>query len=378
MDYFSIEHELRRARNAAKFSRLFSKPFVAALEHTDGVMCMAKNPVHFDSIITGSAAGELCVWDLTAKRLLLKFIGHTRSVRGVSLALDGMSYASCSDDCTIRVWKLPVGQQGEENSPPLVEFSGKHAFRDIDHQSSMPRFATAGAVVDLWDYSRQSPLQSFPIGKDSAVSVRFNPCELELFAASATDRSIVIHDLRTSTVVRKLIMLSRTNAIAWSPSKVFNFTTANQDGNLYTYDMRKLESALCVHQDFTSSVMDLDYSVTGREFVAGSYDRSVRIFPCSKSHSREIYHTKRMYRVFAVKFSIDGKYVFSGSDDMNVRIWKATTSRKSRALSTRETCNQPFYLPWTTNVPSLTAINRYRISVRSLSNAFYQSPFSKQ
>jgi hypothetical protein len=31
-------------------------------------------------------------------------------------------------------------------------------------------------------------------------------------------------------------------------------------------------------QDFVSAVMDVDYSPTGREFVAGGYDRSVRIF----------------------------------------------------------------------------------------------------
>lgn len=49
---------------------------------------------------------------------------------------------------------------------------------------------------------------------------------------------------------------------------------ANEDCCLYTYDMRRLASASCVHQDFVSAVMDVDYSPTGREFVAGSYDRS--------------------------------------------------------------------------------------------------------
>ena len=70
-------------------------------------------------------------------------------------------------------------------------------------------------------------------------------------------------------------------------------------------------------------MMDVDYSPTGREFVAGGYDRSVRIFAYNGGHSREVYHTKRMQRVFAVRFSGDASYVFSGSDDMNVRVWKA-------------------------------------------------------
>ena len=82
-----------------------------------------------------------------------------------------------------------------------------------------------------------------------------------------------------------------------------------------------LRDSFCV-QDFTSAVMDVDYSPTGREFVAGSYDRSVRIFAYNGGHSREVYHTKRMQRVFAVRFSGDASYVFSGSDDMNLRVWK--------------------------------------------------------
>ena len=74
--------------------------------------------------------------------------------------------------------------------------------------------------------------------------------------------------------------------------------------------------------------MDVDYAPTGREFVAGSYDRTVRIFPHTAGHSREVFHTKRMQRVFCTRFSGDANYVLSGSDDMNVRVWKAHASQQ--------------------------------------------------
>ena len=146
--------------------------------------------------------------------------------------------------------------------------------------------------------------------------------EADVMATAGSDRSIALYDLRTSTPIRKLIMQTKTNSISWNPMEAFNFTAANEDCCLYTYDMRKLQSASCVHKDFVSAVMDVDYSPTGREFVAGSYDRSVRIFSHNGGHSKEVYHTKRMQRIFAVRFSGDGSYVFSGSDDMNVRVWK--------------------------------------------------------
>ena len=44
---------------------------------------------------------------------------------------------------------------------------------------------------------------------------------------------------------------TRTNAIAWNPMEPMNLTLASEDCNLYTYDMRRLQSALCVHKVFT-------------------------------------------------------------------------------------------------------------------------------
>lgn len=69
-------------------------------------------------------------------------------------------------------------------------------------------------------------------------------------------------------------------------------------------------------------MMDVDFAPTGREFVAGSYDRSVRIFAYNGGHSREVYTAKRMQRVFAARFTGDATYVVTGSDDFNLRIWK--------------------------------------------------------
>jgi len=68
--------------------------------------------------------------------------------------------------------------------------------------------------------------------------------------------------------------------------EAFHFTLANEDHNCYTFDMRKLDTAVMVHHDHVSAVMDVCYSPTGREFVSASYDRTLRIFPTDKSTSR--------------------------------------------------------------------------------------------
>ena len=78
------------------------------------------------------------------------------------------------------------------------------------------------------------------------------------------------------------------------------FLVANEDGNCYTFDMRNLTNIKCIHKGHVGPVMCLDYSPTGQEFATGSYDKTIRIFESRGGHSREIYHTKRMQRIFQV------------------------------------------------------------------------------
>jgi WD repeat and SOF domain-containing protein 1 len=320
--------------------RMFAKPFLASLSHDDGVTCLARNPKRLASLLSGSADGDVRLWDVAARRCLRRLVGHTGAVRGISVAPSGDLAVSASTDCTVKLWKVPFapfdGGPVQADAHPVVEFSGRHAFLGVDHHWQRAQFVTAGAAVDLWDHARSEPVSTFTWGADTLTSARFNPAEPDLFATTGSDRGIALYDLRAGAPVRKVVMQTKANAVSWNPMEALNFTVASEDSCLYTYDMRHLAAASCVHRDFVSAVMDVDYSPTGREFVAGSYDRSVRIFAAGGGHSREVYHTKRMQRVFAARFSGDGSYVFSGSDDMNVRLWKANASEQLGTLLPRE------------------------------------------
>jgi WD repeat and SOF domain-containing protein 1 len=326
--------------STVKLDRIFAKPFVASFAHDDGVTCLARNPRRLNSLLSGSADGEIRLWDVPARRCLRRLVGHTAAVRGISITPDGEACVSASIDCTVKLWKVPFapfdGGPIQEDSHPVLEFSGANAFLGVDHHWQRMQFVTAGAAVDLWDHTRSEPVSTFSWGSDTVTSARFNPAEPDLFATTGSDRGIALYDLRASAPVRKLMMQTKSNAVAWNPMEPLNFTVASEDSCLYTYDMRKMQSASCVHRDFVSAVMDVDYSPTGREFVAASYDRSIRIFKYNGGHSREVYHTKRMQRVFASRFSGDGSYVFSGSDDMNVRVWKAEASAQMGVQLPRE------------------------------------------
>ncbi|CAL5205873.1 unnamed protein product [Lathyrus oleraceus] len=334
--------EYQRALNAVKLDKIFARPFILAMDgHVDAVSCMAKNPSQLKEIFSGSMDGDIRLWDIAAGRTTYRFPGHRGAVRGVTASTDGRILVSCGTDSTVRLWKIPVSSFMESDFSiktvePASVYAWKNAFCAADHQWDGEHFATGGAQVDIWNHNRSQPVNSFIWGSDTVLSVRFSPAEPNLLASSASDRSINLYDLRKATPLRKLIMMTKTNSIAWNPMEPLNFTVANEDGCCYSYDLRNLDIAKYVHKDHVSAVMDIDYSPTGREFVTGSYDRTVRIFPNTAGHSREIYHTKRMQRVFCVKFTGDGSYVISGSDDTNLRLWKAKASEQLGVILPRE------------------------------------------
>ena len=325
--------------------QLFAKPFVCALEgHADGVYALARAHDELGVLVSGSADGTLRVWDLRRRQGGRTCGGHSGAVRGAACERGGAYALSAGDDCTARMWALPSREEmaAHEGAPAageeLAVFRSEHGLRAVDcHWGAQRRFATAGAgPVELWDAERSEPLSKYSWGADSTYAVRFNPSEVDVFATCGSDRAVALYDLRSDTPIRKLVMATKSNAVAWNPREPFNFTLANEDCSAYTYDMRRLDSAMCVHRDHVSAVMDVDYSPTGREFVTAGYDRSIRIFAFNGGHSRTVYHTKRMQRVYSARFTSDGAYVVSGSDDTNVRLWKAQADARTGVVLPKE------------------------------------------
>jgi len=137
-------------------------------------------------------------------------------------------------------------------------------------------------------------------------------------------------------------MTMNSNAVCWNPMEAFNFAVANEDHNIYIFDSRNLSRALNILKDHVSAVMDIDFSPTGEELVSASYDRSIRLWKRNQGHSRDIYHTKRMQRVFSCAWTPDNNYVLSGSDDGNVRLWRANASARSGIKSAAQRQKQEY------------------------------------
>ncbi|KAJ3426623.1 hypothetical protein M0812_26190 [Anaeramoeba flamelloides] len=359
---FEQAREYKRALNSVKMDRIFAKPFLTAMTgHIDGIYCLERHPKYLSRVVSASADGEIRVWDLMRRKTVASVQAHNQFIRGITISKpNGNFFFSCSDDQTIKQWRFSdlrsnVNSEYQKKKKPVSTFISEETLRGIDHHWSRHTFVTSGDTVQVWDHKRSKPFQKLTFGTtETSSAIKFSPVQKNVFATAGSDRSVGLYDLKISTPIRKVILKNQTNAISWNPMEAFNFTVANEDQNCYTFDMRRLDRALCIHNGHLNAVMDVDYSPTGREFVTASYDHTIRIFNIRSISSRDVYHTRRMKRVFVAKYSGDSKFIISASDDMNIRLWKSEASKpllpvdrkEKNAIKYRESLKKRYgYLP---------------------------------
>ena len=264
--------------------------------HVDGVYSMAKDPGSLDRFASGSGDGVVKVWDLTTHGEVWNTQAHENMVKGVCWTPE-RKLLSCASDKTV---KLFDPYNSSSDAPPLATYLGQTPFTGVSHHRNLPSFAASSSQISIYDLSRPSSTPSqtlhWPTSVDTITSVAFNQTETSVLASTAMDRSVVMYDLRTSSPLSKLVLQLASNAVSWNPMEAFNFAVANEDHNVYIFDMRKMDRALNVLKDHVAAVMDVEFSPTGEDLVTASYDRTVRLWNRANGHSRDIYHTQRMQR----------------------------------------------------------------------------------
>ncbi|KAH9601579.1 Sof1-like protein [Trypanosoma melophagium] len=327
--------EFTRAIRAAKLDRMFAKPFLGALSgHQDTIQSIAVDYTSLSTVISGAIDGGMIVWDVFTKRPKRIIDAHRHSIDGITVSPDGVACFSASRDKVIKMWDLDFSSE-ESNNEPLTEYLGEFPFSSIDHHFQKPLFVTSSDVIHLWDVNRTLPLQRFSWGDDTVSCCSFNKVETNLVACCMSDRGVFIYDTRSQAAHSKVILEMCCTSLSWNPMDPNTFVTGSDDRNCYLFDMRLLGRPKSVFQGHISGITSVDFAPTGKMFVAGSLDSTIRmwdIHQTTKSNSIEMYHTKRMAKVFSVKWSPDNNYIYSGSEDAILRVWKSDASKPIRPL----------------------------------------------
>jgi len=220
---------------------MFAKPFIGQLGrgHVDGVYTMAKDPEDMTRFASGSGDGVVKVWDVTTRDEVWQTKAHENIVKGTCWSHDGKLLTCGGVDRTVALHD-PYNTPSE--SKPLTTYPGRNAFTSLSHHRHEPTFAAShSAGISIYDITRTTPSSTltWPTSVDTITSTSFSQVETSLLCSSATDRALLLHDLRTpSTPIARTVLSLATNAIAWSPMEAFNLAAANEDHNIYLFDVR--------------------------------------------------------------------------------------------------------------------------------------------
>jgi WD repeat and SOF domain-containing protein 1 len=230
-----------------RISTVFAKPFIAQMGkgHVDGVYSMAKDPENLSRFASGSGDGIVKVWDLTSREEVWNGQAHENIVKGMSWTKD-QKLLTCATDRTIKMfdpYNTPSG------AAPLRTWLGNGAFTSLSHHRSKNSFAAASSVISIYDLERHTAppevlkwptatdtincvsfkyvylyvkaealrLDAFAIPRGVLTIFSYSQIETSVLASAATDRSIVLYDLRTSMELSRTVLNFASNAISWNP-----------------------------------------------------------------------------------------------------------------------------------------------------------------
>jgi WD repeat and SOF domain-containing protein 1 len=297
----------------------FNNPFLKSFRfHQDSILNITTHPVMKNIVFTGSTDGEICLWGLNRESCIFNLKAHEKSVRGISINYNGKFLLSCSDDNSLKLWKI----SDHKKKNPINIYRNGTNFNRVIFNPTLSCFLTTGNSIILWDFERFAPIQQI-FQKGITVScAKFNLLEHNIILSTASDRSVKLHDLRLHSPVKFFFMEMCSNDILWSKLNPWEFLVANEDSNLYSFDIRKINNVLKIYKGHVMPVQSLDQEEKDGMIISGSLDRTIRVFRPKSDFKANVFSSSRMTRVLCVSFSLDRSVILSGSEDGNMRVWK--------------------------------------------------------
>jgi WD40 repeat protein/tRNA A-37 threonylcarbamoyl transferase component Bud32 len=366
--------------------RLFGvRPLATLSGHADSVLTVAFSP-DGERIASGSADGQIKVWDRRSAREVLTLRGHTATVTVVAFSPDGNQLASGSADGNVRIWDVARGEnvltwQGHASGVTGLAFDpgGKRL-------ASTGRGEPSPGELKLWDVGKEEALAS-QTWHTLLAAVAFSPDGRRLITA-CHDGNVFAWDTATLKPIggfkgpKRLVQWTSVAFSAdgewvaagsaagfvrvWdgkTAQEFLNPTGASVSGLAFTSsrDGRPILAAACA--DYTvrawfmrsgepaftlrghrGAVTAVASSSDGARLVSASRDRTVKLWDIRRHYDDLTLPASAGYT--SVSFSPAGQYFASATRDNALRIWDMTTGKViARLRSLRESVNGLAFSP---------------------------------
>jgi WD40 repeat protein/serine/threonine protein kinase len=269
------------------------------------------------TIAAGLSNGDVKVWDVASRQVILTLHGHYGNygrVSGVAFSPDGDLLASANNNGTISLWRAKTGQR-------IRTLTGHtDACRRVCFSPDGLRLFSAGwdNTARIWDTATGTEVRTLRGHKDILYQLAVSPDGQKLATASL-DGTVRVWEAQTGAEIRVFDgHKGGAAAVAFSPDGC-RLASGGWDTTIQLWDPETgaVERTLHGH---TAQVWGVAFSPDGQRLASGSADGTVRLWHvASGKELLTLRDATGMCR--RVAFSPDGRWLAAACDDKRLRLW---------------------------------------------------------
>lgn len=267
------------------------------------------------------------------KNSVKSLIGHADSVRAIAFTTNGKYIASCSNDCTVRLWQVETGQ--------LVNLFKGHKERvkclQISQDNKQIISGSADSTLKIWDIETGDCLETIKTSLNpktvlNAVAINLEQQSIDT-GSTSVQGTIKRWNQQTGEMLDAVnAAFSGINSLATSrDGKILVSGSGGRTIKIWHLD-RGLKDPQVIRKAHTSDVLSL--AIYNNTLVSGGKDRTIKLWNLETGEEA----TPDLLEghagsIWDLAISPDGTKIASASGDFTVKLWDIESGKLLETLT---------------------------------------------